>query len=41
VEAVGGRDTFVRLVDRFYDGAAADPVLRAMYAADLGPARSG
>lgn len=38
-EAVGGRDIFVRLVDRFYDGVATDPVLRAMYPADLGPAR--
>jgi hemoglobin len=38
-EAVGGRDTFVRLVDRFYDGVAADPVLRGMYPADLDPAR--
>ncbi|SOC47847.1 hemoglobin [Blastococcus aggregatus] len=38
-EAVGGQDTFVRLVDRFYDGVATDPVLRAMYPADLGPAR--
>jgi hemoglobin len=38
-EAVGGRDTFVRLVDRFYDGVAADPVLRGMYPADLGPPR--
>lgn len=38
-EAVGGLDTFVRLVDRFYEGVAADPVLRGMYPADLGPAR--
>lgn len=38
-EAVGGRDTFVQLVDRFYVGVAADPVLRAMYPADLCPAR--
>jgi hemoglobin len=38
-EAVGGQDTFVRLVDRFYVGVATDPVLRAMYPADLGPAR--
>jgi hemoglobin len=30
-EALGGRDTFVRLVDRFYDGVAADSVLRGMY----------
>lgn len=37
---VGGHDTFVRLVDEFYRGVAADPVLRAMYPEeDLGPAR--
>jgi hemoglobin len=30
-EQVGGHDTFVRLVDVFYDGVAADPVLRPMY----------
>ena len=30
-EQVGGHDTFVRLVDRFYAGVAADPVLREMY----------
>jgi hemoglobin len=30
-EAVGGHDTFVRLVDRFYAGVAADPELRPMY----------
>ncbi len=29
--AVGGHETFVRLVDRFYDGVASDPVLSAMY----------
>jgi hemoglobin len=32
-EAVGGQDTFVRLVDRFYAGVAGDPVLAAMYSA--------
>ena len=38
-EAVGGHDTFVRLVDEFYRGVAADPVLRPMYPEeDLGPA---
>jgi hemoglobin len=38
-EAVGGHDTFVRLVDRFYQGVAADPVLTEMYPEeDLGPA---
>ena len=37
--AVGGHDTFVRLVDEFYRGVADDPVLRAMYPEeDLGPA---
>lgn len=37
--AVGGHDTFVRLVDEFYRGVAADPVLRPMYPeAELGPA---
>ncbi len=30
-EQVGGHETFVRLVDVFYDGVAADPVLRALY----------
>jgi len=29
--AVGGEDTFRRLVDRFYAGVAADPVLRPLY----------
>nr|WP_068688769.1 globin [Thermobifida halotolerans] len=38
-EAVGGEETFTRLVRRFYEGVAADPVLRPMYPeADLGPA---
>ncbi|WP_330932543.1 globin [Spiractinospora alimapuensis] len=38
-EAVGGEDTFVRLVRRFYEGVAEDPVLRPMYPEeDLGPA---
>lgn len=37
--AVGGHDTFVRLVEAFYRGVADDPVLRAMYPEeDLGPA---
>lgn len=30
-EAVGGHDTFVRLVDTFYEGVAEDPLLRPMY----------
>lgn len=38
-EAVGGEETFRRLVHRFYQGVAADPVLRPMYPEeDLGPA---
>lgn len=38
-EAVGGEETFVRLVRRFYEGVAADPVLRPLYPEeDLGPA---
>jgi hemoglobin len=38
-EAVGGEETFTRLVDAFYAGVAADPVLRAIYPEDdLGPA---
>ena len=37
--AVGGHDTFVRVVDEFYRGVATDPVLRPMYPEeDLGPA---
>ncbi len=38
-EAVGGEETFTRLVHRFYEEVAADPVLRPVYpTADLGPA---
>lgn len=38
-EAVGGHETFVRLVDAFYEGVAGDPVLKPMYPEeDLGPA---
>ncbi|MET8829973.1 globin [Streptomyces sp. NPDC004610] len=38
-EQVGGEETFRRLVHRFYEGVAEDPVLRAMYPEeDLGPA---
>ena len=38
-EAVGGEETFRRLVHRFYQGVAEDPVLRPVYPAqDLGPA---
>ena len=40
-EAVGGMAFFERLVDRFYDGVAADPVLLRLYPEqeDLAPAR--
>src|SRR5215469_2446634 len=38
-EAVGGEETFRRLVHRFYQGVADDPALRPVYPAkDLGPA---
>jgi hemoglobin len=38
-DAVGGHETFVRLVKDFYEGVASDPVLRAVYPEDdLGPA---
>lgn len=38
-EAVGGRETFERLVHRFYEQVAADPGFRAMYPEeDLAPA---
>ncbi|MEO7070269.1 MAG: globin [Nostocoides sp.] len=38
-DSVGGHDTFERLVHAFYEGVAADPVLRALYPEeDLGPA---
>jgi len=30
-DQVGGHETFVRLVHRFYQGVAADPPLRALY----------
>jgi hemoglobin len=30
-EAVGGAETFRRLIDRFYAGVAEDPVLRPLY----------
>jgi hemoglobin len=38
-ERVGGDDFFHSLVDRFYEGVEADPVLRPLYPEDLGPAR--
>jgi hemoglobin len=38
-QAMGGHETFVRLVHRFYEGVADDPVLRPLYPEeDLGPA---
>ncbi|TQN32394.1 hemoglobin [Haloactinospora alba] len=38
-DAVGGERTFTRLVRRFYEGVADDPVLRPLYPEeDLGPA---
>jgi hemoglobin len=38
-DAVGGEETFRRLVDTFYAGVADDPALRALYPEDdLGPA---
>lgn len=38
-DAIGGHETIKRIVDRFYEGVASDPVLRAMYPEeDLGPA---
>ena len=30
-DAVGGHETFVKLIDVFYDGVATDPLLRPMY----------
>ncbi|MEV7972910.1 globin [Cellulomonas sp. NPDC089187] len=37
---IGGHPTFERLVDLFYQGVAADPVLAPMYPEeDLGPAK--
>lgn len=38
-DAIGGHETFVRIVHRFYEGVADDPELRALYPEeDLGPA---
>ena len=38
-EAVGGEETFRRLVGRFYEAVATDPILRPLYPEeDLGPA---
>jgi hemoglobin len=38
-DAIGGEPTFRKLVNRFYEGVAADPLLRPMYPEDdLAPA---
>ena len=38
-DQVGGTETFTKLVDKFYEGVATDPVMRPMYPdEDLGPA---
>ncbi len=34
-EMAGGEDAFFRLVKRFYEGVASDPVLRPLYPEDL------
>lgn len=37
---IGGTETFRKLVDKFYEGVAEDPLLRPMYPEeDLGPAK--
>ena len=39
-ELIGGHETFVKLVDVFYEGVAQDELLRPMYPEeDLGPAK--
>lgn len=39
-EQIGGTATFTKLVDKFYEGVAEDPLLRPMYPEeDLGPAK--
>ena len=38
-EQVGGREWFVDLVDRFYQGVAGDALLRPMYPEDLAASR--
>ena len=37
-EAVGGHETFVKLVDVFYDGVAEDPLMRPSTAQGTPPA---
>ncbi len=39
-ERVGGEAFFVTLVDRFYEGVVADPVLRPLYPDDLAESRA-
>ena len=39
-ERVGGRDFFVRLIARFYESVAVDPVLRPIYPEDLEPPKA-
>ncbi|QYG93337.1 globin [Iamia sp. SCSIO 61187] len=38
-DAVGGRDFFDRVVDRFYDAVETDPLLRPLYPEDLTESR--
>jgi hemoglobin len=38
-EAVGGEATFIALTDAFYDQVAADPLLRPLFPADMGPGK--
>jgi hemoglobin len=38
-EAVGGANTFFKLVDLFYAGVAQEPILRPMYPRDLEPSK--
>ena len=38
-EAVGGEETFYRLVDIFYDRLERDPLLRSLFPEDLAPGK--
>lgn len=38
-EAVGGEETFTKLVDAFYVGVENDPILRPLYPDDLDPSK--
>ena len=39
-DEIGGMPTIAKIVDRFYEGVAGDPLMRPMYPEeDLGPAR--